>query len=1146
MRNLIVLSVVLSCCWGFAAEPATAPPFEPSPVIQWGKPLEGGPIRVVLLLQSAKEEGLEFLRRFDAEGIVLAPRSSKYSVTSTAVGLARRELATGEVDVLVVGGIYWNKMPATLRLAILENVQEGMGLLKVDAPEMGMDTTLPKVMAADPAPDAARAVTDGIPLPLLPLVTLDPKRQDHTIYPDADHPAPTPDELVSGARFGEGRICLLNYSVGQSTTAYLYSLTPAVRQQDLPFLRTYPYWEYCHALLGKAVRWCAGRDPDVRLTVEATGEADAATPLATITVAADAAAAPVEIEAVVRDRFHDTCGIVKATASPSPEQAATVAVDLPPAQRPASGLYFVDVWARRDGKVVEYGTGWAETPAEATLTLKLHQERYAPDEPVRATIEVTGAGAEVEVAMTLTGTDGRLLDERSLPAQANFAANFSLSGAQTVVSYLEARLKQGERVLSRERVAVFAAPGPPRQFFAYSWMQGETYYTRDYLRRIQDQAVDAVLAAGGAASYYPFGGRLAAEMNLRTVPTNVVACRHSHLAGEDPVKLARPITDPATIAKEVAFLNDYVPHVAPLQPLGYSLMDEWVLGTPEQRTDYSDSAISTFRTWVQEKYADVAALNAQWGTNFASWDEVAPAQLEQAQAGVDLDDVDWSALNLSAFVDYRLFLDTVGPTAFAEFAEAIREMDPGAKVGLCGTESNSTWFGHDWYQLCNSIDFICGYGDAGSTPIINRGMRGLQREFQRSFRQPGALLSCWVGYQGSDFYRDQPLKLLLHDSHGIAFFAGQPISYKDFPYMDYDFTLSRRALDGGAGVRELRGGLDQLIWQSRRDNSGIAILQSQPSLHVASALGQEGAWGDGCVAMARAVEDAGLQYDFIAPEQLEAGILAERGYRAVLLPGATSLSDEELSSIQTFAAAGGAVIWDRQPGALDAHGRSRPEAPVIDGANVVTLGELPDDRAQCADSVGNALAQCGLEPPISVDCENVGFVPTETIVYHNGDQRLISLQTDTTDWEPVHPMATITLPEEAFVYDVREGKPLGLTQQVTATLDPMHILLYALLPYEVQGISVEPEAATVSAGAAVTVRLGIDADGAVGTHFLRVTLTAPDGRERQGFARTVAAEAGVAETVLRFALNDPAGRWIITARDAATGVVGSAALEVLP
>jgi len=999
MRSLVVVVVALSCCSGFAAEPAEAPPFEPSPVIEWGRPLEGGPIRVVLLLQSAREEGLEFLRRFDAEGIVLAPRSSKYSVTSTAASLVRRELATGEVDVLVVGGVYWNKMPATLRLEILENVQQGMGLLKVDAPELGMDTTLPKVMAAGPAPDAVGAVANGIPLSLLPLVTLDPKRRDYATYPDADHPAPTPEELVSAARFGEGRICLLNYSVGQSSTAYLYSLTPAVRQQDPPFLRTYPYWEYCHALLGKAVRWCAGRDPDVRLTVDASASADATKPLATVTVAADAAAAPVEIEAVVRDRFHDTCGVVTATAAPTPGQAATVAVNLPPEKLPPSGLYFVDVWARRDGKVVDYATGWAETVADATLAVTLDRERYAPDEPVKATVEVAGAEPGAEAVLTLTGTDGRVLDEHSVPAQANFTAEFSLSGAQTVVSYVEARLTQGERVVCRERVAVFQAPGPPRQFFAYSWMQGETYYARDYLRRIQDQAVDAVLAAGGAASYYPFGGRLAAEMNLRTVPTNVVACRLSHLAGEDPTRLARPITEPATIAKEVAFLDDYVPHVAPLQPIGYSLMDEWVLGTSEQRTDYSDSAISTFRTWVQGMYPDVAALNAQWGSNFASWGEVVPAQLEQAQAGVDRANVDWSALNLSAFVDYRLFLDTVGPTAFGQFGEAIREMDPGAKVGLCGTESNSTWFGHDWYRLCNAIDFICGYGDAGATPIINRGMRGLQREFQRSFRQPGALLSCWVGYAASDFYRDQPLKLLLHDAHGIAFFAGQPRSYQDFPYLDYDFTLSRRALDGGAGVRELREGLDQLIWHSRRDNSGIAVLMSQPSLHVASALGREGAWGDGCTAVTRAVEDAGFQYDFIAPEQLEGGILAERGYRALLLPGVTSLSDAELSSIRAFAAAGGAVVWDRQPGPLDAHGRSRPEAPAIDGPKTIALGELSGDRAQDAALMGGALAQCGRERPVSVDYESDGFLPTETIIYHNGDQRLISLQTDIADWK---------------------------------------------------------------------------------------------------------------------------------------------------
>ena len=111
-------------------------------------------------------------------------------------------------------------------------------------------------------------------------------------------------------------------------------------------------------------------------------------------------------------------------------------------------------------------------------------------------------------------------------------------------------------------------------------------------------------------------------------------------------------------------------------------------------------------------------------------------------------------------------------------------------------------------------------------------------------------------------------------------------------------------------------------------------------------------------------------------------------------------------------------------------------------------------------------------------------------------------------------------------------------------LDPMHILLYAILPYEVRGIDVTPAEPRVKPGTSVTVRLSVQASGELGAHFLRLTVEAPDGTTRPGFARTVQAANGRAETTLRFALNDPAGEWQLTARDTETGVSGSTTVEV--
>jgi len=1167
MRHCLnTLLILVTACAGIAQEIA-APPFAPAPVIEWGKPLEGGPIRAIFLLQSAKEEGLEFLRRFDVQGdVYVSKKGGKYGVDTTSASLCRRKLTSEKIDVFVVGGIYWKRIPATLRLAVLEKVQEGMGLLYVDAPNSAMDTTLPKLMAASPAPEAVAAVTEGIPIPLLPLVTIDPERNAYTIYPDAEHPAPKPEELVSAARFGKGRICLLHYSVGQSNVVYLYSLTPGLRRQDAPFLRTYPYWEYCHSLLGKAVRWCAGRKLGAVVRAKASGWPVATDPLAEVTVTGQAPPSPVDIEVVIRDRYFTSLGRVTQRIYLVGDETYKFDVNISTAQRPFGGLYFVDAWARCNGKVMDWATVAVEIPRVVRYKqvvpeklpspyilleprevrhpriekVSLNQPRYASNEPVQVRMEVSNPSSDTLVDISLVGTDGRILQRQTLPAQKQVSASFSLAAAQTLVSYIDARLKKGNQTLWRERTPVFLAPGTPDEFFAYSWMQGETYYSRDYLRRIQDQGVDSILAGGGAASYFFEGGRMAAEMNLRLVPTNVVAVRYE--AGKEPTKLPRPLTDEKTLNQERKRIRETVPYVAPLQPIGYSLMDEWVLGLPEARTDYSDSAVAAFRLWLKTQYRDIAALNAEWSSNFATWGDVQPAQLEQAREGLDLANVDWSKLNLSSFVDYRLFMDTVGPTAFVDFARTIRELDPGAKVGLCGTESSSTWFGHDWFHLCNALDFVVGYGDAGPVPNITN-FRGLQREFQRSFLQPGSLLGCWVGYSESDFYREQALKLLLHGFHGIAYFAGDPSAYEDFPYLNYDFTLSRRALISGEGVREIRQGLDQLLWNSQWDNSGIAIYLSQSSLHVASALGQEGKWGDNCVAITRAVEDAGFQYDFVASEQVEKGVLKERGYKVLILPGVACLSDPELSAIQAFIAAGGAVIFDQLPGELDGHGKSRSQPPRFEGAKAVPFSIVADRSANAA-AMRSALDRAGRAAPVQVDFDDKTFLPTETILHRNGDHLLVSLQTDVASWNQPKPTARITLPLQGFVYDVREGKPLGRMQTVSAVLDPMHILLYAVLPYEVKSIAVAPSAKMVKQGAGANLRVSVIASAPAGRHFVRVSVQAPDGQTRPGFARTVRCDAGKEETTLRFALNDPIGVWKITARDVETGVTSSATMEV--
>src|SRR5699024_2558586 len=139
-----------------------------------------------------------------------------------------------------------------------------------------------------------------------------------------------------------------------------------------------------------------------------------------------------------------------------------------------------------------------------------------------------------------------------------------------------------------------------------------------------------------------------------------------------------------------------------------------------------------------------------------------------------------------------------------------------------------------------------------------------------------------------------------------------------------------------AYYNELRSGLAALVINSVRQSDPVAIHYSQPSMRIEWMLAQKPkgeAWVDRSSATermdseflrlreswCRLIEDAGLQYDFVASQQVESGDLLRRGYRVLILPRSTALSAKEAEEIRSFAAQGGTVLADGDPGRYDEH-----------------------------------------------------------------------------------------------------------------------------------------------------------------------------------------------------------------------------------
>ncbi len=149
--------------------------------------------------------------------------------------------------------------------------------------------------------------------------------------------------------------------------------------------------------------------------------------------------------------------------------------------------------------------------------------------------------------------------------------------------------------------------------------------------------------------------------------------------------------------------------------------------------------------------------------------------------------------------------------------------------------------------------------------------------------------------------------------------------------------------------------------------------------------------------------------------------------------------------------------------------------------------------------------------------------------------------------------ARLTIPAAGHLYECRTGKYLGSIGEKTTsdvTLYEATGNIFALLPYRVQRLDVTaPPRATlgrpIDVKATVVVapvqRVG---DGPYARHVVVLQLRRPDGRELPENRWIDETVHGSAVDRLYLALNDPAGKWTLIARDVATGIRQTAVIEV--
>jgi hypothetical protein len=597
---------------------------------------------------------------------------------------------------------------------------------------------------------------------------------------------------------------------------------------------------------------------------------------------------------------------------------------------------------------------------------------------------------------------------------------------------------------------------------------------------------------------------------------------------------------------------------SPYRPWFYSLADE--AGIADLAAfwdfDFSDESLVQMRRWLATQYASLAALNAEWDTNFATWDLVTPMTTHDAmQRNGD---------NFSAWADFKEWMDVSFADALKMGTDAIHEVDKDAYVSIGGGQMPG-WGGYDYSRLTQALTAIEPYDIGNNVEII------------RSLNPDMPMLT--TGFANGDWERHRVWRELLHGNRGLILWD-EKLEYAG------NSGPGARGVEAEKYYNEIRSGIGALIINSHRVTDPIAIHYSQASMRTEWMLSRrpEGdAWTKRRAKIERTdnefmrlreswcrlIEDQGFQYNFVSNNQLQQGELLKSGYRVLVLPRSSSLSKSEADAIREFAEHGGLVIADGEPGTFNEHSRRLQKSPIADlfasGKAILIQArtlEYHQDRLANKEgpvhkSVGELLRSNGVKPEFSVtDSAGHPVVGVEVHVFQNGGTHLVALQSNpqlrvdelgppdfrSNERFEVPVKVTVTLPQAQYAYDVRLGKQLGKQKTIAVTVNPYEPTILAVASDPMPDLHVSAPA-SAPRGANVSLAIGCDRSAAA-VHVFHIYVEDSEGKRIPHYSGNIVAKGGQAMKTLPLAYSDPVGDWKIRVRDTLTGQIKIVPLKV--
>jgi len=965
-------------------------------------------------------------------------------------------------------------------------------------------------------------ITSGLPLDAIPSKNLPIYKYEvgdgEVLISAGNYP------LLGVKQYGKGRVVTLAYKESGFVPQEIDPNSTGVRHD---------YWEYYYSLMAKSILWAAGKESGVAVN-NVSADDNAVTFALTQKQPSD-----LSYTCSLKDEWGEQYAMLEGTIAASDKN---ISIAVSGKLRP--GLNLADIILFKGKQQVNWlsashsveKVNWISRVAPSA-------EDIEPNGSIDVVVGIKGVIPEGStVSLAVIDNLGRITRHLTQPAEIETSLTVDFNGFAAQFATFEAKLQSSDGVtLSRSlSKPVYAIPVERNKKVYVAKIGWSGRWKRWQKAMIDKLILDQGTIQGniGGASRLNNSTGAKGLGHHRNEKARYDKQKRNFFKTGDTKHLHREpcFEDPVWRDKLYKTVYDNVKKRAKFRLDDYFVADESSITSYRDSFDFcfSEHSLKAMRIWLKDKYETLEMLNTEWDTAFIAWDAVQPFTSVQAQ----------EENNWISWCDHRLFMNYSYAGVYKLIKKAVNEADPEGLTALSGTQQPAPCNGSDWYQIDQSIDHIIAYGG------------GNQRELHRSFN-PESVCGFWTGYgSAGPGVKHAIWQSCLHKLVNPNIFWG-------YSFLNPDYTYSKSAADMGQAFNAIRNsGIGRYILEADRHHDKVAIHFSYPSIIMTDIDKSGGDFQKSQDSFVFLVEDAGLQHNFVASQQIEAGGLKD--YNVLVMPRSIALSDKEAAEIRTFVERGGILIADIMPGLYKENGRKRESTPfasffasgkgVLLGKEALTYSGLrkKNEGETILAAMKKVLTDNDVSAEITVTplhrSEVVSFsLPGSSnkiicILRENVGVKAVTGADGVTQYvgtaERTGQPVTVTFPAEAAVYDLTDRKALGTGTSFQTELFPGECRMLAvsnepvakaLLTIPVQAERDVPQIYTYTLEGAQS---GVN-------RIIRFNVIQPDGIISPIYSQDVMVNKGLASITLRFALNDPVGVWQVEAFDLDTGKTAS-------